>query len=292
MEKNGVHTYKKRSQIKSIWFRFRKNRMAMIGLVIFLVMVAIAVCAPLLADYEEDAITQNLTERLIAPCKEHIFGTDAFGRDQFARIVYGARISLLVGVVIVLISGVLGSIIGATAGYYGGIVDNVIMRIMDVFLAIPQTLMAIAIVAALGGGIANLLLALSISSIPGFSRVVRSAILSVKDQEYVEAARACATSNWRIITRHILPNAIGPIIVQATLNMASTVLTIASLSFIGLGITPPTPEWGSMLSEAKDQMRYFPYLITIPGIAIIISVMGFNLIGDGLRDALDPRLKN
>ena len=287
MEKNGVHTYKKRSQIKSIWFRFRKNRMAMIGLVIFLVMVAIAVCAPLLADYEEDAITQNLTERLIAPCKEHIFGTDAFGRDQFARIVYGARISLLVGVVIVLISGVLGSIIGATAGYYGGIVDNVIMRIMDVFLAIPQTLMAIAIVAALGGGIANLLLALSISSIPGFSRVVRSAILSVKDQ-----ARACATSNWRIITRHILPNAIGPIIVQATLNMASTVLTIASLSFIGLGITPPTPEWGSMLSEAKDQMRYFPYLITIPGIAIIISVMGFNLIGDGLRDALDPRLKN
>ena len=196
MEKNGVHTYKKRSQIKSIWFRFRKNRMAMIGLVIFLVMVAIAVCAPLLADYEEDAITQNLTERLIAPCKEHIFGTDAFGRDQFARIVYGARISLLVGVVIVLISGVLGSIIGATAGYYGGIVDNVIMRIMDVFLAIPQTLMAIAIVAALGGGIANLLLALSISSIPGFSRVVRSAILSVKDQ-----------SMWRRLVH--VPPAIG-----------------------------------------------------------------------------------
>jgi len=284
--------YKKRSQLKAIWFRFRKNKLAMVGLVVFSLMILAAICAPLLASYDQDALMQDLNNRLQSPNRQHIFGTDQYGRDLFARIIFGARISLFVGMVTVLFSGVFGSIIGAVAGFYGGKIDNLLMRLMDVFLAIPQTLMAIAIVAALGGGMVNLLLALCISSIPRFSRVVRSAILSVKGQEYIEAARACATKDARIIAKHILPNAIGPIIVQSTLNMATTVLTIASLSFIGLGIRPPTPEWGSMLSEAKEQMRYYPYLIIIPGTAIVLSVMGLNLIGDGLRDALDPRLKN
>lgn len=284
--------YKKRSQLRSIWFRFRKNKLAMFGLVVLAAMILVAVFADLFADYNADALQQNLTQRLVHPNAEHIFGTDSLGRDMFARIIFGARISLFVGLVTVAISLSFGLIIGASAGYFGGWVDGVLMRLMDVFLAIPQTLMAITIVAALGGGLQNLLIALSISSIPRFSRVVRSSVLSIKGQEFVEAARACGTSNSRIILKHIIPNAIGPIIVQATLNMASTVLTIASLSFIGLGVKAPTPEWGTMLAEAKDQMRYHPYLIMIPGVAIVLSVMGLNLIGDGLRDALDPRLKN
>lgn len=185
-----------------------------------------------------------------------------------------------------------GSLIGAAAGYYGGKVDNLLMRIMDVFLAIPSTLLAISIVAALGQGMFNLLLATAVSQIPAFARVVRSAILTVKGQDYIEAARACGTRGGRIILRHILPNAMGPIIVQATLNIARTILGISSLSFVGLGISPPTPEWGSMLSEGKTMMRYYPHLILIPGAAIALAVMSLNLIGDGLRDALDPRLKN
>lgn len=289
---NAHAKYKKRSQWGAIWFRFRKNKLAMFGLVILGIMILIALCADFLADYEADAIQQNMTERLLPPQAGHIFGTDALGRDMFARIIFGARISLFVGLVTVVVSLTFGLIIGACAGYFGGAVDSILMRIMDVFLAIPQTLMAITIVAALGGGIVNLLIALSISSIPRFSRVVRSSILSIKGQEFVEAARACGTKNARIIFKHIIPNAIGPIIVQATLNMATTVLTIASLSFIGLGVKAPMPEWGTMLAEAKDQMRYNPYLIIIPGMAIVFSVMGLNLIGDGLRDALDPRLKN
>lgn len=284
--------YKKRSKFNSIWFRFKKNKLALFGLIIFVLMTLLAIFANLFADYEQEAIKQNLKERLQPPNNEHIFGTDAFGRDIFARIIYGARVSLFVGLVTILISMAVGMIIGATAGYYGGKIDNILMRMMDVFLAIPQTLMAISIVAALGGGMINLLIALSLSSIPRFSRVIRSAILPVKDQDFVEAARACGTKNSRIIFRHIIPNAIGPIIVQATLNMATTILTIASLSFIGLGIKAPMPEWGSMLAEGKEQMRYHPYLIIIPGIAIVLSVISLNLIGDGLRDALDPRLKN
>jgi len=183
-------------------------------------------------------------------------------------------------------------VIGSTAGFYGGRIDNVIMRFMDVLLAIPQTLMAISVVAALGPGIRNLLIAMIVSSIPRFSRIVRSSILSISGQEFVEAAKACGTSDFRIVARHIIPNAIGPIVVQATLNMAATIIAIAGLSFIGLGIEPPNPEWGSMLSEGKAQMRYYPHLVVIPGIAIVLAVMGLNLIGDGLRDSLDPRLKN
>lgn len=283
---------KKRSQVKSIFFRFKKNKLAMFGLVLLIFMVLIAIFAGLFADYELDAITQNMKERLQTPSKDHIFGTDQYGRDIFARIIFGARISLSISLVTIVVSLVIGASIGATAGYYGGRIDNIIMRIMDVFLAIPQTLMAISIVAALGPGMINLLIAMSISSVPRFARIVRSSILSIKEMEFIEAARACGTRDFRIILKHIIPNAIGPIIVQATLNMAGTIIAISGLSFIGLGIQPPLPEWGSMLSEGKSQMRYYPHLVIIPGIAIVCAVMALNLIGDGLRDSMDPRLKN
>jgi peptide/nickel transport system permease protein len=259
---------------------------------VFIILILISLCAGLIADYEEDAITQNMKDRLMKPNKDHIFGTDQFGRDIFARIIFGARVSLSVGLATVLTSLIFGTLIGSIAGYYGGKIDDILMRIMDIFLAIPSMLLAISIVAALGSGMHNLLIALSISQIPRLARVVRSSIISVKDQEFIEAAKACGTKSSRIIIKHIIPNAIGPIIVQATLNMASTILNIAALSFIGLGIKPPTPEWGSMLSDVKTQMRYYPYLAVIPGVAIMIAVLALNLIGDGLRDALDPKLKN
>lgn len=285
-------TIKKKSQLVSILKRFSKNKLAMFGMILFLSMCLVAIFANIIVDYDKQVVMQNMAERLQLPSKTHLFGTDAYGRDMFGRIIYGARISLFVGIFSVGISLFFGAIIGASAGYFGGMVDNVVMRIMDIFLAIPSTLMAIAIVAALGQGMINLLIALSISNIPRFSRVVRSAVLSVKGEEYIEAAKAFGTSNARIIARHILPNAIGPIIVQATLSMASAIIAISSLSYVGLGIEPPTPEWGSMLADAKAQMRYYPHLVIIPGIAIVLAVLALNLIGDGLRDALDPKLKN
>lgn len=283
---------KKRSQFKSIVYRYKKNKLAILGAVVFLILIIISISADLIVDFEKDAVAQNMKERLMTPNNDHIFGTDQYGRDIFARIIFGSRVSLFVGLITIAISLTFGSLIGATAGYYGGKIDDILMRIMDIFLAIPSLLLAISIVAALGPGMINLLIALSVSQVPRFARIVRSSILSIKDQEFIEAAKACGTKNGRIILKHILPNAMGPIIVQATLNMASTILNIAALSFIGLGIQPPTPEWGSMLSDVKTQMRYYPYLAIIPGIAIIIAVMSLNLIGDGLRDALDPKLKN
>ncbi len=264
----------------------------MFGLVMLVMMVLCAVFADFIVNYEADAVSQDMKIRLMSPNREHIFGTDQYGRDIFARIIFGARISLMVGLATVSLSLTAGAIIGAAAGYYGGKADNILMRIMGVLLAIPGLLMALAVVAALGPGLVNLIIANSITRVPQFARVVRSAILSIKEQEFIEAAKACGTKDSRIILRHILPNAIGPIIVQATLNMGTTILGIAALSFIGLGIQPPTPEWGSMLSDARSQMRYYPYLVVVPGIAIMLAVMSFNLIGDGLRDSLDPKLKN
>ncbi|NLK93485.1 MAG: ABC transporter permease, partial [Bacteroidales bacterium] len=189
-------------------------------------------------------------------------------------------------------SSIIGAIIGSVAGYYGGRVDNILMRLMDILMALPSMLLAISIVAALGAGLTNLIIALSVSYIAQFSRIIRSSVLSIKNQEFIEAAVACGTRDRRIIFKHIIPNAIGPLLVQSTLSIASAIILISSLSFLGLGIKPPMPEWGSMLADARSQMRNYPYLVIIPGLAIILSVMGLNLIGDGLRDALDPRLKD
>jgi peptide/nickel transport system permease protein len=283
---------KRRGQIKSIWFRYKKNKLAMTGLILMGVLIFIAIIAPLIADYEQDAVSQNMKIRLQPPSIEHIFGTDQYGRDMFARIIFGARVSLAVGLASVVISSVLGILIGSISGYYGGMIDNILMRTMDVLLAIPSIFLAIAIVAALGPGLINLLIAMSISYTPGFSRIVRSSVLSVKNQEFIEAAIACGTKDNRIIFKHVIPNAIGPILVQVTLSIARAIIHVSSLSFLGLGVKPPMPEWGSMLAEGKPLMRDNQYLVVIPGIAIVLSVMALNLIGDGLRDALDPRLKN
>lgn len=287
-----IHQYKKKSQFKTIWLRLNKNRLAMFGLVFFLIMMGVVLTADLYMNYEEQAISQKLSIRFRSPSWEHLLGTDQFGRDVLARVIYGGRISLFVGLATICVSLTAGSIIGATAAYYGGKTDNILMRIMDVFLAIPNTLMAITLVAALGTSMVNLILAMGISQIPRMSRIVRSSVLSIIGQEYIEAARACGTSDTRIIFRHILPNAMGPILVQVTQTVARSVITIASLSFIGLGISEPTPEWGAMLSEAKSQLRHHPYLAVAPGVAIVMAVMSLTLLGDGLRDAMDPRLKN
>jgi len=289
---NPPKIIKKRSQLKTIWLQYKKNKLAMFGLALFLALVLVAVTSGLYLDYDTQVIEQHMKERLQPPSSEHWFGTDQYGRDMFARVVWGTRISLFVGVFTVAIALTVGSLFGALAGYYGGRVDNVLMRIMDVFLAMPGTILAVAIVGALGPGLFNVLLAMAISRIPQFARIVRSAIISIRGQEFIEAAKACGTRDSRIILRHIMPNAVGPIVVQVTLHMATTILGVAGLSFIGLGIEPPTPEWGSMLAEAKEQMRYHPYLMVSPGIAIGLAVLSLNLIGDGLRDALDPRLKN
>lgn len=285
-------TVKKRSQLKTIWFQFKKNKLAMFGLFIFMTLVGIAIFAGFFLDYDTQVIGQSMKERLQPPSPKYWFGTDEYGRDVFARILWGTRISLFVGLFTVALAMTVGSIIGALAGYYGGRMDNILMRIMDVFLAMPGTILAVAIVGALGPGIINVLLAMSIFRIPQFARIVRSSVISIRDQEFIEAAKACGTKDRRIILRHILPNAVGPIVVQATLNMATTILGVAGLSFIGLGIEAPIPEWGSMLSAAKSQMRYQPYLMIFPGVAIMTAVLSLNLIGDGLRDALDPRMKN
>ena len=286
----------KRKKRMGLWgaavFRFKKNKMAMFGLVLFLCIAIICASAPLFADYQADAVEQDVYNKYAPPSAEHILGTDQYGRDVFARIIFGGRISLSVGLITVLLAMGTGVIIGAIAGYFGGWVDNVIMRVLDVFLAIPHLLMAVTIVAILGPSIFNLVLSMCISSIPRCTRIVRSAILNVRGNEYIEAAQACGTSTARIIGRHIIPNAIGPIIVQSSLNVASTLLTVASMSFIGLGVQSPQPEWGTMLSEGKSVMRYHPLGVIIPGIAIIISVIAINMIGDGLRDAFDPKMKN
>jgi peptide/nickel transport system permease protein len=282
---------KKRSQSADVWRRLKKSPTAMIGLAIIVLFLFMALFAPLIADYDDEAIKMNVRERLQPPSTTHIFGTDEFGRDIFARIVWGTRISLFVGLISVSIALSIGGFLGAIAGYYGGRLDNAIMRVLDVLLAIPTILLAITIVAALGASVLNLMIAVGVSNIPGFARVVRAAVLSVKDEEFIEAARAIGANDFIIIVRHVLPNSMAPIIVFATLKVASSIMGISSLSFIGLGVQPPTPEWGSMLAGGRAYIRDYMYIVMFPGLAIVMAVLSLNLIGDGLRDALDPKLK-
>ena len=283
---------KKRSQLAEVWRRLKKNKMAMIGLTILGIIVLLAIFADIIAPYDSVAIKQNLKERLQGPSSLHIFGTDEYGRDMFARLIHGARVSLQVGILAVGISIIIGGTLGAIAGYYGGKLDNIIMRIMDVFLAVPSILLAIAIVSALGPNLLNLMFAISISSVPGYARIVRSSVISIRDQEFIEAAKAIGADDFRIISKHIIPNALAPVIVQGTLGVAGAILSTAGLSFIGMGIQPPAPEWGAMLSGGRQYLRYAPHVTTIPGVAIVIIILALNLLGDGLRDALDPRLKS
>lgn len=282
---------KKRSQLAEIWRRMRRNRLAMAGLAIVIALVLIAVFADQIFDYKTVVIKQNPLSRLQGPSAKHWFGTDELGRDILARLVHGARISLLVGVVAVIIALATGGVLGAIAGYFGGAADHIIMRVMDIFLSIPILLLAIMIVAALGSSMINLMIAIGLSSMPTFARVVRASVLSVKDQEFVEAARAIGGRNGHIIARHIMPNCLSPIIVQATLRVATAILSTASMSFIGLGIKAPAPEWGAMLASGRAYIRDAPHVVTIPGLVIMITILALNLLGDGLRDALDPKLK-
>lgn len=276
---------------KELWKNFKKNKMALIGLFILIVILLLAIFANYIADYETVAIKQNLVERLKSPSMKHIMGTDEFGRDIFARIIHGARVSLKVGITAISIAILAGGFLGAISGYYGGKVDNTIMRTMDIFLAVPSILLAIAIVTALGPDMRNLIFAISLSSTAGYARIVRASVLSVKDQEFIEAARAIGASDARIIFKHIIPNVLAPIIVQGTLGVAGAILATAALSFIGLGVQPPAPEWGSMLSSGRQYLRYAWWITTFPGLAIMVTILALNLVGDGLRDALDPRLK-
>ena len=265
--------------------------MAMIGLGILVVLILLAIFADVIADYEEVAIKMNTSIRLQGPSKDHILGTDELGRDIFARIIHGSRVSLQVGIIAVGIAILIGGTLGAIAGFYGGKLDNVIMRIMDIFLAVPSILLAITIVSALGTSMPNLMIAVGISSIPSYARIVRASVLSIKDQEFIEAARAIGAKDNRIILKHILPNSLAPVIVQGTLGVAGAILSTAGLSFIGLGIQKPAPEWGAMLSSGRPFLRDAWHVTTFPGIAIMITILSLNLLGDGLRDALDPRLK-
>lgn len=284
--------YKKKSQMSIVWKRLKKSKTAMTGLIFIIIIIVIALCANFIADYQNLAIEQDFSIRLMSPSKEHWFGTDAFGRDVFARVIHGSRISLSIGLCATAVSVGLGILLGSVAAYFGKLVDSIIMRVLDTLIAIPEILLALAIIASLGPGITNLVIAMVVSRIPGFARIIRSSVLIVADQEYIEAAKACGASDIRIITKHILPNAIGPIIVQATMSVAKIIITAAALSFIGMGVQPPAPEWGSMLAEGREYMRNSVYLVAFPGIAIVLTALSLNLFGDGLRDALDPRLKN
>lgn len=283
---------KKKSQAAAVWHRLKKNKMAVLGLIILAVIIFFAVFADVFFDYETLVIQQNASLKLQPPSVEHWLGTDEVGRDILARIVHGARISLPVAFATIAIATVVGGLLGAIAGYGSRRVDDVIMRVMDIFLAIPSILLSIALVSAMGTSVTNMMLAISISNIPPFARIVRSAVLTIKNEEYIEAARAIGASDKRIILKHILPNCMAPIIVQATLSIAGSILAIASLSFIGLGISPPTPEWGSMVSTGRQYFRAAWWVCAFPGFAIMLTILSLNLLGDGLRDALDPKLKN
>ncbi|MDR1978844.1 MAG: ABC transporter permease [Synergistaceae bacterium] len=280
---------KKRGALAEVLFRLRKSPLAMFGLCVILLLIFVAIFADLLAPYPYQK--QNLAHMFETPSKQFLLGTDEFGRDILSRLIYGARISLQVGFIAVGIALVVGGMLGAVAGYYSGWIDNGIMRVMDVLLSIPQTLLAIAIAAALGPGLFNLMIAVGISAVPNYARIVRGSVLSIREMEFIEAARAVGSSDLRIILKHIIPNSMAPIIVQSTLGVASAILNAAGLSFIGLGIQPPYPEWGAMLSGGRQYIRDYPHLTLYPGLVIMFTILALNFLGDGLRDALDPKLK-
>jgi len=275
---------------KEAWKNFKKNKLAIVGLAIVLFFILLAIFANLIAPYEFD--DAKLGDKHLAPSAEHWFGTDDLGRDILTRVIYGSRISLWVGFISVAGSVIVGSALGIVAGYYGKWVDAIISRFFDILLAFPSILLAIAVVAVLGPSLRNALIAIAIINIPTFGRLVRSRVLSVKEEEYITAAKAIGMRDTRILVHHILPNSIAPIIVQGTLAIASAIIEAAALGFLGMGAQAPTPEWGKMLADSRQFILEAPWTVLFPGIAIMLTVLGFNLMGDGLRDALDPRMKN
>lgn len=290
--KKPKNALKSRSQWAEVWRRLKKDRKAMFGLVVLVLLALIAISANWIFDYNKDIVNQNMSQRLLGPSFQHLCGTDEFGRDIFSRILYGTQMSLSIGFMSVFVALVGGVTLGAIAGYYGGKIGGIIMRITDIFSAIPAVLMAIVIVASMGQSLVNLFLSIGIATIPAFVRVTRAQVLTVKDQEYIEAARAIGAKDRTIIISHILPNCLSIIIVQATMSVANSILLSSGLSFLGLGIKAPMPEWGSMLSSGRQFLRGDTwYIAFFPGLAIMITVLALNMLGDGLRDALDPKLK-
>lgn len=275
---------------KDAWKGFKKNRLALIGTGIVAFFILIAIFADILApmSYKESILADSLQP----PSAEHWFGTDDLGRDIFSRIIYGARISLWVGFFAVLASAIIGSLLGILAGYYGKWVDMLISRMFDILLAFPSILLAIAIVAILGPSLQNALIAIAIINVPNFGRLVRSKVISIKEEEFIMSAKAIGMKDSRILLKHILPNSITPIIVQGSLGIATAILEAAALGFLGLGAQAPEPEWGRMLSDARSYIQQAPWTLIFPGLAIMLTVLGFNLMGDGLRDALDPKMKS
>ena len=277
------------AEFKRIMKQMRKNKMAMLGLIIFLIELILLVLAPLIIPYDYTAMDIMAIQQ--GPSAQHWFGTDELGRDIFSRILYGGRYSVTMGLISVAISTTIGMAIGAVAGYFGGQVDYIIMRILDVIQSLPAMLLTIVISAALGSGYFNTILALSVNGLPASARMLRAQMMKVRDSEYIEAAVSINCSRFRIITSHLIPNSLSANIVQATMAVANMIVMAASLSFIGLGVQPPTPEWGAMLSGARQFIRQCPHMVIAPGMAIAITILALNLLGDGLRDALDPKLK-
>lgn len=270
--------------------RLKKNKLAVIGLFILVVMILIAIFAPYLTPY--DYQKTDLFNTFASPSREHPFGTDELGRDILTRLMVGNRYSLSIGLITVAISAVLGIAIGAVCGYFGGKFDSVVMRLMDIFQAVPALILAIAISAALGTGYIQTIIAISVSGIPAFVRMARACVLNIRKMEYLEAATAINCTTSQIILKHIIPNTLAPLIVEMTMTVAGNIMYTSSLSFIGLGVQPPNPEWGAMLSAGRNYIRSYPYMVLFPGITIMLCILSLNMLGDGLRDALDPKLKD
>lgn len=281
---------KKRSQWLDVWARLRKNKVFMVCLVVICLLILSAVFAGVIAPY--DPAAQDPSNRFVPISLAHPMGTDNYGRDLLSRVIYGGRISLLVAVLAVAMGLVVGGLLGMTAGYFGGLYENIVMRCTDILMAIPGFLMALCVSVALGTGIINTAIAIAASAVPSYARVTRASVLSEKNRQYVEAATSIGTGHLKIIIKHILPNIMSPILVESTLRIGASIIAISGLSFIGLGVQPPTPEWGSMLNAGREFIRKFYPLITFPGIAIMLTMFGFNMFGDGLRDAMDPKLKD
>ncbi len=293
-KKTPDYDFEQKTYGTSIWGeafkRLLRNKAAIIGGIIFLCVVMVAIFADVIAPYGYEE--QSLQEQYLPPFSEnHIFGTDNLGRDIFSRVVYGARLSLSVGIVSVAIAMVAGIIIGIFSGYCGGIVDNILMRLMDILLAIPAILLAICISASLGSGLLNLMIAVGISTVPTYARIARASVMMTKGEDFIEAARATGAGHIRLVIKYISPNIVAPLVVQATLGVAVAIISTAALGFLGLGIQPPQSEWGTMLASTRNYMLSYPYLCVFPGLAIAITILSLNLLGDGLRDALDPKLK-
>lgn len=281
---------KPESRLKSMWDALRKNKAALFGLFVIIVLIIIAIIGPYITPYDPNE--QILLDKSQTPSAAHWFGTDNLGRDIFSRVIVGTRVSLFVGVSAVAFSLILGTIFGSIAGYFGGKIDAFIMRIMDIMLSIPSILLAVTLMAALGKGLDKAIIAIGVVSIPEYARIIRSSILSVKENDYVAAARVLGNSDTRIIFHHILPNVLSSIVVRATLGISTAILDTAALGFLGLGVKPPIAEWGDMLGRVRSMVLVYPHMLIFPGLAITLAVLAFNLFGDGLRDALDPKSRS